>query len=323
MFSLIHYIFLLLLPYLGFKRRLETAEAVRRVAAKKRASGAWRMPWLIGRRVTVSESVTSAGWPLVTMTPKAGGGAGSTTAGGSSAQAATIIYLHGGGYYGQVHPLHYWWLTGLIRRTGCTAVVPIYPLVSHTTCAAVVPPLLDVFKAAAAAHPRGAAGVIIAGDSAGGGMAMALAIAARDAGLPPAAALVLISPWVDVTFNSPPVDAALRAADPWLAVDGLREAGRLYAGTELDVTHPWVSPVHDSMARLPPLHIFIGTRDILLPACRLLRDKARAAGVPVVYEEAPGMIHVYPILPIAEAEAPTDKVAVLVRAVSAGATGRA
>ena len=93
---------------------------------------------------------------------------------------------------------------------------------------------------------------------------------------------------------------AVAARDPMLSVPRLVRAGQLYAG-DLSTDHPLVSPISGRFDGLGPMTIFVGTRDLLLPDSRRLRDLATEAGVRVDYHEADGLIHVWPILPLPEA----------------------
>ena len=137
------------------------------------------------------------------------------------------------------------------------------------------------------------------GDSAGGGLALALAQSFRDEGHPQPARIVLISPWLDVTMTEPRLEHQ-DARDPYLGATGLAEAGRRYAGP-LDESDPRVSPLNGSMEGLAPIAVFIGTRDVLLPDARRLRKAAAAADVPIDYHEHDGMIHNWPMRRLPEA----------------------
>jgi epsilon-lactone hydrolase len=202
------------------------------------------------------------GWPVYTVSPV-------------GEPRAEVVYFHGGAYVNQIVRQHWSLVAQLVREAGARCVVPIYPLVPHATAAEVVD------SATRFARP----GVVLMGDSAGGGLALAVALRA------PAARLVLISPWVDaaVPYRDAPADTMLRRP-------GLAEAGRLYAdGLSLD--DPRVSPLHGDLSGLPPTTIFTGTRDLLDPDSRRLADAARAAGVEVDLHVCEGTPHVYPLLP--------------------------
>lgn len=140
--------------------------------------------------------------------------------------------------------------------------------------------------------------VTLAGDSAGGGLALAVAQTLRDRGIG-APSLLLIAPWLDATMTDPRIDPAA-TRDPVLSVPRLVRAGELYAGA-LPTSDPRVSPVNGSMAGLGPMTVLVGTRDLLVWDARRLHAAAVEAGVPIDYHEADGLIHVWPILPLPEA----------------------
>jgi acetyl esterase/lipase len=94
-----------------------------------------------------------------------------------------------------------------------------------------------------------------------------------------------------------PEQRVLEAGDLMLSVSGLAACGRLHAGG-LEPTDPRVSPLYGDLRGLPPVSVFVGDRDILVTDARRLCEKARAAGAEVDYAEAPGMQHVYPMLPL-------------------------
>lgn len=101
--------------------------------------------------------------------------------------------------------------------------------------------------------------------------------------------LVLISPWLDIRVPYPS-QPELDPDDPYLAVTGLREAGRLYAGS-LDRTDSAVSPIHGPLPVLERVSVFIGTRDVLLADARALRELATGRGIELDYYEYEGMLH--------------------------------
>jgi len=147
------------------------------------------------------------------------------------------------------------------------------------------------------------------GDSAGGGLALAVAQALRERGHSPAR-LVLIAPWLDATVSHPDQPAVARR-DAMLTIDGLVEAARIYAG-DVGLDDALVSPIHGEMTGLPPATIFTGTSDLLLPDSRRLLDACRAAGTPCELVEGSAMQHVYPLLPIPEAKPALDRIYSLV-----------
>ena len=146
----------------------------------------------------------------------------------------------------------------------------------------------------------GADHTALLGDSAGGGMTVAVALQLRDRGLAAPYRTVLISPWLDVTLSAPDIPA-LAAKDPFLAPAGLVAAGELYRG-ELPAEDPRVSPINGDLSGLGPITLLSGTHDILHSDAKRFVPLAREAGVSIDYHEAPEMLHVYPLFPIPEAK---------------------
>jgi acetyl esterase/lipase len=102
---------------------------------------------------------------------------------------------------------------------------------------------------------------------------------------------VPLSPWLDATLSDPEVQDR-EASDPMLAESGLRAAGRWWAGRR-DPRDPQVSPVRAGLTGLPPVHVFIGDRDILRPAVDDLAERVRAEGSDLHVHEVPAMFHVW------------------------------
>lgn len=226
-------------------------------------------------------------------------------------QAPHLLYLHGGAYIRPITPFHWDLLADLVERTGCVATVPLYPLAPESTCEQTLEMVLRTYaRLRTEASPSR---LIIAGDSAGGGLGLALVLALRDRGLPRADHLALITPWVDVALTHPQIKQTA-PADPMLAVPGAQEAGRRYAG-HWPIHHPYVSPLHAELHGLPPTTLLIGTRDILCHDAQTLAGKLAAQGTPVQVHMGEGMIHVWPLLPIAEAQSAR---AVLAQAIRPG-----
>jgi monoterpene epsilon-lactone hydrolase len=112
----------------------------------------------------------------------------------------TVLYLHGGGYVGGVDRFHWLYVTRLARRLGVRVVLPAYPLAPEHTWRDALPPLVDLVEQVAIASPQG---VVLMGDSAGGGLALALAQQVARRPGPQPTSLVLVSPWLDLTGGTP------------------------------------------------------------------------------------------------------------------------
>jgi len=204
----------------------------------------------------------------------------------------TVVYLHGGGYMAPIDPFQIRYATRLARALGARVVVPDYPLAPEHTWRDSFEQLTDLTGRWAAA-PGGA---VLLGDSAGGGYALALALALRDRGGPQASRLVLHSPWVDLTMSAPGTLEA-GSVDPWLFLGKSRAYAAWWAGSADDLARREVSPGLGDLRGLPPALMFYGTRDLLAPGCALLSQRAAEAGWDLTTVVEPDGIHVYPVMP--------------------------
>ena len=216
-----------------------------------------------------------------------------------------VVYLHGGCYVFEIDPVHWSFIRKLAAEARVRVVVPLMPLAPTGTAVEVVAGVASLVASLQASQ------VSIVGDSSGGGMALAVAMALRDLGVPPLHATVLISPWLDVSGTDPRL-AEIAPRDPWLAVPGTHAAGSLYRG-DLGEGDWRVSPLYGSLEGLGPITMFSGTRDILNADAHRLLPLAAEAGVAVDYHEGEGMIHNFPILPMPEGDAARAVVVAAVR----------
>lgn len=214
----------------------------------------------------------------------------------ASARTGTIgrqlFFLHGGAY--TLGPLH-WRLTRGFLDGGWSVWMVDYPLAPEHTVETTVPMVLQAWRAATAAGP-----VDLAGDSAGGGLALVLLQQIRDRGLIPPRRTALFSPWVDLVMDDP---ATLAAAeyDPVLSLRGLRRAARMYAGNR-DLTDPLLSPANGDLNNLGEIRAWAATRELLLPQCRALAERAATAhGTRLDLHIGQGLIHDWPLFPSPEA----------------------
>jgi epsilon-lactone hydrolase len=210
----------------------------------------------------------------------------------------TVLYLHGGGYVGNIDRNHWRYVASLARELGVRVVMPAYPLAPEHTWRDAHPPLLTLFEQLAIMSPRG---VTLMGDSAGGGLALSLAQQLVQRPGPQPTHLVLISPWVDLTSTTPGTDEA-SSRDPWLVMSRMNLYASWWSGGDEHRGRKEVSPLFGSFDGLPPMLVFCGTRDTLLPQVREMVKRSGAARVSVSYHEEAGLLHVYPMLPIPEAK---------------------
>jgi len=156
--------------------------------------------------------------------------------------------------------------------------------------------------------------IVVAGDSAGGGLTVATLLALRDRQLPRPGAGVCISPWVDLTCSGATY-VTKAAVDPIVARESVTMMAQAYAGAG-DPKGSLLSPLYADLRGLPPLLVQVGSDEVLLDDALGLGERARAAGVDVTVREWPAMIHVWHwFLPmLAEAERAVDDIGTFVRA---------
>ena len=203
----------------------------------------------------------------------------------------TVLYLHGGGFMAPMSAWQVRYAARLADVMGARVVMPDYPLAPEHSWRDSHDDLV-----ALAARLATEADLVIAGDSSGGGLALAIAESVRDRGGPQPRRLLLISPWVDLTTSTPET-AALDPIDPWLYIGKVHAYAGWWAGAPDDLGRPEVSPGLTDLTGLPPALMFCGTRDLLVPGCRLLVRRAALTGWDLTYVEEPDLIHVFPILP--------------------------
>jgi acetyl esterase/lipase len=265
------------------KRAFRDEETLRRDVARRRRKEPALPSDGMRRRLRVTET-RDRGSLVVQVEPRDG------------PSGDTILYIHGGAYVRDVQSAQWSFVERLVHRTGARVVAPLYPVAPEHTwrdAFALVAPLYERLVAQV-----GPERLTVLGDSAGGGMTLALMQQMRDRGCPLPACLVLLAPWLDVTLSDPS-QAGIAGRDPMLDIPGLVAAGRWYAG-DLDPRDPRISPINGSMRDLPPIALFTGTRDLVHPDSRRLRDKAAREGVRLDYHEYPDLFHVWPEVDIPE-----------------------
>ena len=205
----------------------------------------------------------------------------------------TVIHFHGGGYcVGSANTARAW-AAQLSARTGCRVIQPEYRLAPEHPYPAALDDARAVFGALAAETAPGQ--LVVSGDSAGGGLALALALSLREQGQPGPAGCVLLSPWLDLGRDRWAIPA-LVDSDVLLSPDWLDACARAYAAPDT-WADPLVSPLHAEAAGLPPLLIQAGTSELLAPDAAALAARASTAGVDVSYSRWPHMWHDFSLQP--------------------------
>jgi monoterpene epsilon-lactone hydrolase len=214
----------------------------------------------------------------------------------ASGDTGVVVFLHGGAYTNEIVEQQWALVAHLARRAGCDVHVPVYGLAPHHTATEALDLVTEVVEGVVAAGRP----CVLVGDSAGGGLALVTAQQARPPVRDGIAGLLLIAPWVDLAMRNQEIDA-VEPTDPWLTRAGLHPIAASWAG-ELSVEDPRVSPLNGDLADLPPVEVWVGTRDITLPDCREL-GRRMPAGTPFVLHVEEGAIHDYPLLPTPEGRA--------------------
>ena len=206
--------------------------------------------------------------------------------------SGTIVSLHGGAYIAGPQAGQWGWLAKLCRRAGVAGAAVMYRMPPRDPFPAALDDSIAAIEALQGVGHLREGSWLLAGDSAGGGLALATAQALRDRGASLPAGLLLTAPWVDLEMANPELDAS-ELTDPFLSRKYLGWSARLYADG-VALSDPRLSPINGGLDGLPPVHLNVGTRDLLRPDVQRLRDGLLQAGVPVTYIEQEGGMHTYP-----------------------------
>jgi monoterpene epsilon-lactone hydrolase len=201
-----------------------------------------------------------------------------------------ILYLHGGGYvYGSTKS-HRHLVSELGRAAGARAIAIDYRRAPEAPFPAALDDALAAWSALLEDHqPQN---MILAGDSAGGGLAVALMVRLQELGLPQPSVCVLLSPWVDMLAAGETYTVNAER-DPVVGKEIITFCARQYLG-EGGLDHPLASPLRSNLKGIAPLAIFAGSTETLLDDSIQLARQAGIADVPVRLEVWPGMFHIWP-----------------------------
>ena len=239
--------------------------------------------------------VAAGGVPGVWLTPP------------GAREDAVLLYLHGGGYQLGSTASHRELAARLARSTGVRALAVDYRLAPEHPFPAAIDDALFAYRWLLDEQGLPPASVVLAGDSAGGGLVGALLVTARERGVPLPAAAALLSPWVDLTGSGDTM-VSKAEVDPILSAAVLDEMAGAYAGTA-ERSDPLISPLFADLAGLPPLMVDAGTEEVLLDDGLRFAEAAEKAGVDVILTVAEGMPHVWHIIAVApEATSATDRI---------------
>jgi monoterpene epsilon-lactone hydrolase len=228
------------------------------------------------------------------------------------ARPGLILYFHGGSF-SLGSPETAMALTGhLVERTGVQALSLDYRLAPEYPFPAGIDDCLAAYRGLieGGVDPRS---IIVAGDSAGGGLAITTALAARDSGLPMPAGIVAFSPGLDHTRTGRSMTSK-EGIDPLFTGAGMTRTGDLYLNGQ-DPAQPLLAPaVLADLSGFPPLYLLVGTNELLLDDSVRLATRARDANVDVILDVVADVPHVFPafVEQIDEADEAIDRVALFI-----------
>jgi acetyl esterase/lipase len=220
-----------------------------------------------------------------------------------------ILYLHGGGYVYEISNLHWAFMGKLVDSLNCTITVPIYPLApkyQHQDVFDMIVPIYEQIITDVRLED-----MVLMGDSAGGGMALALAQLLKERGLQQPGKIVLISPVLDMSLSNKEI-YNMEKYDPIAATPALIDIGKWYAG-ERDTKYYLVSPLYGELEGLGKISLFIGTHEIMLPDAQRFKRLMEEKGININYFEYPSMIHVWPLFFFPESKKATQQIIEIVR----------
>lgn len=227
--------------------------------------------------------------------------------------AGMVLFLHGGAYTGGSCITHRALAARLASSSRHRVFNPAYRLAPEHPFPAALDDAIAAYRGLRLAHPGAA--IALSGDSAGGGLALALAVSLRDQGIAAPAALALMSPWTDLALSQPS-HVTKAPVDPYFpSKERLGVAARHYAG-DTPLQHPLVSPHYAQLHQLPPALIHVGTLEALLDDSRMLAERMNAQGSSASLKVFPGMWHVWQTLGgrMREADQSVDELGAFLRA---------
>lgn len=203
--------------------------------------------------------------------------------------ACTILYMHGGSYVAEVTKEHWEFIRKIAVDTNSTVIVPDYPLTPKYTYKDVFRMIEPLYKEII--EKVDSNNLIVMGDSAGGGLSLALMEKISEEGLNIPKKIVLISPWVDVRLNNSKIEE-VQKNDKELNKEILKLAGIAYAGED-GINSYLVNPIDGDLSMLKNITIFTGTNDILNPDVHLLQEKAKEQDTAIDIKEYESAGHIW------------------------------
>jgi len=203
-----------------------------------------------------------------------------------------ILYVHGGGYVSGSCNDHRGFVSKFAKNTGITNLIYEYRLAPEHPFPGALEDSVKIYQwlLNEGYQPEN---IIIAGESAGGGLGLALLLALKERGIKMPVAAVAISPWTDLSCSSESYRSKNKVSVAPL--NSWNVFSKYYRG-EHDPTNPLISPLFGDLAGLPPIFINSGTDDELFEDGKKFYLKAQKSGIEISFREGKGMLHCYPLL---------------------------
>lgn len=211
---------------------------------------------------------------------------------GDAGMDAVILYLHGGAYTVGGADTHKQWVAALAGIAGCRGLLVDYRLAPEHPFPAACEDALTAYRALLDKGWR-ADQIVLAGDSAGGGLALSLLARLPGEGLPNPLCLVTFSPLTDLTLTAPSIQRNQRS-EHMLPLAWLKRTGVMYCG-DTPADHPMISPLYAEFTNPPPVMIQCGRGEILADDSLRMAEHLRAAGGDVTLRMVEDVAHVWPI----------------------------
>ncbi len=263
----------------------------------------WIVKWRVKRRLKGVRDVRVARQilrpdpfkipPAVQVSPAQLGGVPGERLEGPSPGDIVLLYLHGGGYFGCSAETHRP-ITAFFALQGFRVFAPDYRLAPEHRFPAAIEDAVAFYRALLSAGylPQN---IVVAGESAGGGLTLSLLLALRAAGVPLPAAAALFSPWTDLAATGDSIRTNSNRCAMFHGA-GVAFSARYYLG-DTDPRNPLASPLYANLAGLPPLLIHVGADEVLRDDSTRLAARARAAGVSVELKIWPVVPHAWQLVP--------------------------
>ena len=191
------------------------------------------------------------------------------------AKPVIVLYLHGGGYISGFMKIHYDFINKLVDELNVQVIIPDYPLAPSYTYQTTINMIEESYLAILQDYPDHQ--IILMGDSAGGGLALALYLKLKQTTKRLPKKIIAICPCVDIALDDPKILEYLKVEPILKDLDGIQQIAEIYA--EGDHKNPLVSPYYGDFSGIEDLTVFIGTNDILYPDCERFRAKLEASNI--------------------------------------------